>query len=193
MTSVGPGPLVGLVVEGETEYQALPEMLARLGVRCARPSCFHGQSVEAPVEQLVKHVLSRHVRVQLTKGVDKVVVLLDFEGRQVPPTSFRNQVKRELTRQVCLTEGEGHRSRIEVVLCNPKFENWLLSDPKGIMKSKLVARDLSRKVTCHADGKDAISLLKLGLRKGVSYRKAVHGPELAKRVRVEDTSVRQCS
>ena len=186
-------PLVGLVVEGRTEYQALPEMLVRLGLRCTTPISFRGQPVEAAVDRLVERCLLRHVRAQLRKKPDLVIVVLDLEQRQSAAHRFRAEVRRELRTQVRRTEGQGAARKTEVVVCDRLFENWLLADPRGIAASAYLEQDLTRAVSCHADGKDALSLLRGALRKGETYRKAEHGPRLAAHVRVEDRKVRLCS
>ena len=186
-------PLVGLVVEGRTEYQALHEMLGRLGVRYTHPSCFNGQAVEAPIPALVAKKLLPGVRVQLAKRASKVLVVLDLEGRKTPLRKFRKDLLREMKKQVQQTEGREAARKVMVFVCNRRFENWLIADPRGLLKSKHIESDLSRQVSCHADTKDALSLLKSALRKDSSYRKAVHGPRLARLVRVEDKRVRLCS
>lgn len=185
--------LIGLVVEGQTEYQAVPEMLRRLGIRHTRPSCFHGQAPEASPRTLVEKWLLPHVRVQLAKGADLVVVVLDAESRHVPVGDFEEELRRELKRRVAVVEGSPAADRVEVAVCNRTFENWLLADPRGIRKCEYVVCDLSRVVACHADGKDALALLRRALRKDAWYRKAVHGPRIAQHVRVEDARVRLCS
>ena len=189
----GQTPLVGLVLEGPTEYAALPGMLQRLGVRCTTPSCYRGQTVEAPLEALVGRKLLPHVRVQLAKGADRVIVLVDRERRKQSAQAFRAALLGELKKQVGVAEGQTAAARISVIVCDRTFENWLIADPKGILTSSYIETDLTRQVDCHADGKDALSILKTVFRKGKSYRKAIHGPRLAQRVRVEDGRVRLCS
>ncbi len=187
------GPVIGLVVEGATEYQILPEMLARLEIRCTRPSCFNGQPVEASIQILVEHCLLPHVKAQLAKKADLVLVVLDAEQRTCPVHDFEERLRRELRRQVRIAAGASAQRKVEVIVCNRTFENWLLADAKGILRSEYIQRDLSRKVDCHADSKDALSILREAFRKRTSYRKAVHGPKLAKCIRVGHKKVRLCS
>ena len=184
---------MGLVVEGETEYGALPALLSRLNVRCTAPSCLHGQPVELPARALARDHLLSYVIVQLRKKPDKVLVVLDAEGRTHSLREFAATLKRELQEQVRKHEGAKLAERVTVVFCNRRFENWLLSDPGGICRSTYIERDLSGRVKCHADERDALALIKSVFRKGTAYRKAVHGPRLAELVRVEDKNVRQCS
>ncbi len=186
-------PLVGMVVEGSTEYQALPEMLDRLGVRHTRPSCIHGQPTDAPVNVLVEKALLPHVRAQLLKGAHRVLVVLDGELRSGTRHEVEAQILGELRDQVARTEGPTAAGRIEIALSWRRFENWLLSDPDGIAQCKLIRRNPTARVRCHADEKEALRILKQILQKGVSYCKAVHGPRIARFVRVQDAHVPQCS
>jgi len=190
-------PLIGLVVEGQTEYQALPAMLSRMGLKCTAPSCFQGQPVEAPIPVLVDRVLLPHVRVQLGRGGDPVIVILDRESRRKSARTLQAEVLRELRKRLRQKEGkkEGEEAagRIRVVVCDRTFENWIISDPEGLTRSANMNRDLSRQVSCHADERDALSLIKSVFLKGKRYKKAVHGPQLAGYVRVEDSAVCQCS
>lgn len=186
-------PLLGLVVEGKTEYQAIPEMLGRMKIRCTTPSCFHGQPVEAHVKTLVDKCLLQHVRVQMVKNADKVVVILDRESRLESLEEFRKSVLYELQKQLSEAGKSDETGKIEVIVCDRRFENWIISDPKGISRSNYIRHNLSAKVNCHADDREALALLKSVFRTGNSYSKSIHGPRLAKYVRVEDVRVQQCS
>ncbi len=176
---------VGLVVEGPTEYRALPELLRRLGVGFTAPSCFHGQPVEAPIPELVRHTLLGHIIVQIEKGANPVLVVIDLEDRTSTVGTFKRRLQQEVRRQVRGKVGASAARKVLVIVCNRKFENWLLADPKGITRCNLVRRDLSNKVRCHSDGKDAEEILKSGMQKGIWFRKAVHGPKIAAHVRVQ--------
>lgn len=186
-------PLIGLVVEGTTEYEAVPGILDRLSIRHTTPSNAHGFPSDAAISTAVKTRLLQHVRVQLAKGADKVVVLLDREGRPASPESFQQSVREEIRSHVERLDGRNAAAKVEVAACNSTFENWIISDPKGLMKSAYVDKDLTNQVSCHADDKDALALLKSALRKGKAYNKTLHGPALAEHVRVQDAAVRQCS
>ena len=178
--------LIGLVVEGSTEYEAIPNILYRLGVRYTRPSCIHGQPVCTDISVLVEYHLLSHVRVQLRKGASKVIVVLDLEDRNCSPQEFRQNLLAELRTKIIESEGKEHSKNVDVVVCNNKFENWLIADPKGLLKSNYIARSFEGRVRCHADGKDALSILKFSFRKEDSYNKAIHGPRLAEKINVEN-------
>ena len=187
------GPSIGLIVEGHTEYEAIPQMLSRMGIRCAHLSCLRGQPAELPAKAFVERCLLKHVRAQLITNADIVVVVVDAEQRAESAADFRRQLQQELNRQLRARHTWSAPERVEVVVCNRTFENWLLADPQGLRKSKLVTRDLSAAVSCHADGKDALTLLKSAFAKCKSYNKRLHGLQLARCVRLDDARVHLCS
>lgn len=183
------GSLIGLVLEGETEYQALPKVVRGMGLSCTRPSCIHGQPAHASVDVLAERRLLPHVRAQIAHGVHHVIVVLDLEARMDSADAFRDELRRAMRQALPKRD----RKKVEVIICNPRFENWILADPEGITRSAHVRRNLAKSVRCHADGKDALTLLKSALKKGVGYSKAVHGPRLFREVRYNDPSVKLCS
>lgn len=177
--------LVGTVVEGPTEYAAIPALLRRLGVRFTTPSSFNGQPVQVSVADLVKYRLLKHVLVQLNKNADLVVVVLDVEDRPLGEEKFSQMLRQEIRKQVVLVMGKRAAQKVEVVACMRRFENWLIADPRGLARCALIVKDLFKAVACHADDHDAVALLTGAMAKGVGYRKAYHGPKLAQFVRVE--------
>ncbi len=187
-------PVVGLVVEGQTEYAALPGLLARLGLRTTAPSVFHGQPAAASPKSLVEGRLLKPVRVQLAKDARRVIVVLDREARAESAKEFAERLCRELRRQVKRSEGAVAARRVWVAVADRCFENWLLADPQGVSKSTLLAKNanLVGKVACHADDRDAVALLRSALTRGW-YEKAIHGPRLAQHIRVADPRARWCS
>jgi hypothetical protein len=191
--SRGRQPRIGLVVEGTTEYRAIPAILGLLQIETTAPSCFHGQAQGSSIKDLVRHRILKDVLAQLAKGPEKVIVVLDTEGRSGPAERFRVALLKELRNQVKRCEGGSAPALIEVIPCIPRFENWLISDPSGIRRCRYIRKDLSAKVNCHADGKDALAILKDAFRKDEAYNKALHGPRIAQFLRVGDPNVRQCS
>lgn len=177
--------LIGLIVEGQTEYEAIPNILTRIGVKYTSPSCFHGQPVEASIPILVENCLLPSARIQLLKGVDKVIVILDLEYRNINANEFKQNVLSELRKKIAEVEGQKFAHKVEVVICNKKFENWLISDPEGIYRSNYIKKNLVKVVNCHADGLDALSVLRSAFRTGEYYNRSIHGPRIAKFLRVK--------
>jgi hypothetical protein len=187
-------PTVGLVLEGTTEYNAIPLLLQRLGVRTVAPSVFNGQPVQASIRSLVQNRLIRHVRTQLVKATGSVLVILDRESRPQSASKFGETVLTEMIRQVKRLDGEDASKRIAVVVADRSFENWLLADPEGLARSKLFRRNtrIVGQVACHADEKNAKELLQGSMAKGW-YERSLHGPQLAKHPRVGEAGIKYCS
>jgi hypothetical protein len=139
-TANKPGATIGLVLEGRTEYQAIPVMLRRLGIPTVAPSVFNGQPLGASVRVLVERRLLPHVRTQLLKASGVVMVVLDRETRAESAKDFEGAVHRELVGQVKRRDGESASRRVAVAVADRTFENWLLADPNGIARSKLLRR-----------------------------------------------------
>lgn len=181
---------VGLVLEGTTEYRAIPMLLQQLGVRTVAPSVFDGQPVDASIRSLVENRLLRHVRTQLIKATSTVIVVLDRESRAQSAKDFGAQVLAESIRQVKRKDGEAASRRIAVAVADRAFENWLLADPEGISRSRLLRRNsgIAGRVACHADDRNAKELLQATMAKGW-YEPSVHGPQLATHLRVREKGI----
>jgi hypothetical protein len=194
MTPAPTASRIGLVVEGETEYRALPLLLQHLGLSTTSPSIFHGQSVNASVQDLVKYRLLTHARTQLAKKASQVIVVLDRETRPESADVFGKALAKELRRQLRGCESEHAARRVFVAVADRRFENWLLADPEGVSKSKLLGKkaNLVGRVACHADDRDALEVLREAIARGW-YNKAIHGPQLAQHIRMRPVGISWCS
>jgi len=63
-------------------------LLKKAGIETVAPSIFHGQAIEASVQDLVQFRLLRPVRAQLLKASGKVIVVLDREERGKSASDF---------------------------------------------------------------------------------------------------------
>jgi hypothetical protein len=70
----------------------------------------------------------------------------------------------------------------------------LLADPESVAKSRLLHRKNSivKQVSCHSDTKDAKRILQTAMTRSW-YERAVHGPMLARHVRVDEAEMKFCS
>jgi hypothetical protein len=165
-----------------------------LGINVVAPSVFNGQPTDAKLSALVEYRLLPHVRTQLFKASGMVIVVLDREDRSITADKFASELRVELARQVSKQDGPAAGERIAVHVADRKFENWLLADPDAVSRSRLFRRrnDLPGRVKCHADTRDAKDILQSVMSKGW-YERAIHGPQLAKHIRVEDDRMKYCS
>lgn len=192
--------LVGLVVEGEAEVGAIPQLLRELiqnrVIRLSAPAHFHGQPVQcAPnrFREFIRNKIVPLVRAAMLKQVSLVVVLIDREDREQCPGAFAQDMARTI---VALMESRFQYDgmpRISVVCADRRLENWLVADPSGLCNHAYLAKDLSTAVGNNADGKDALTLLKGAYRPGRAYHKRMDASRLAKAVCVMKPEVRHRS
>lgn len=183
---------VGLVVEGQADYGAVPLLLGRAGVAAGLPIVFRGQGLECPISTLVQKKLLSPTRAQLVRGHSKVLVIIDRETRTDCPPGLARAVEAELVRQLRAAYGYPRRPPVSVVCPDRTLENWLIADPEGIGTHVYMEKDIRRRVGSNADGRDAVAIVQwaYGSRR---YHKARDAPALAARVRVERADVRQRS
>jgi len=149
---------VGIVVDGQSEYEALPMLYRQLheasGVTILKPAMAKIQPYAPPAA--IARVCLPATRVLLAKGVDDVVVLLDRENRDECCGAFASAIANSL---IAATGAD-----VSVVLKNRMFENWLLSDTsavKAVSGRFAVSRTTERSVSPDkADHVDATALLK---------------------------------
>jgi len=184
-------PPIGLVVEGPSEYHALPQLLAKLSVRHTTPSSCDGFGAYAAPEAIARRAL-RHLRAQATKDIRRLLFVLDRESRPDCAPAFAETV-REAVKKEAGPEWRGIDKPLVVVCCDRTIENWIIADPTGIRSHKSMGKDLSRRVGSQADGKDAVQMLKSASARGFHYQKGWMAGELAARVRVNARQVQRRS
>ncbi|UCC32315.1 MAG: hypothetical protein JSU86_08535, partial [Phycisphaerales bacterium] len=182
---------VGLVVEGKSEYYAVPVFAQRLGTAHRTPAVFHGQPVELSAGGVAQRVLPS-LRAQTRKGVRKVVVVLDRESRESCAPDFARSVLNAL-RSKLKTFTDDPSCPIRVVVPDRKFENWLLADLAGLVSHALIRRDARRSSRANVDGFDGEAELRKLMIRGRSYEKGEMTGDLAKCVRLELREVRNRS
>lgn len=184
---------LGLVVEGESEYFAIPILLQKAGASPGQKVVFRGQGTQSPIPILVQKRLLPATRALTLRSHSKVLVVIDREDRPDCPGDFAQRVCSELVRQLESTYGYRGTPPIVVVVADRTLENWLIADPQGIRQHAYISRDIARRVGSNADGLDAIRILQWAYRPGKYYHKTKDGPALAARVRVLQQGVRRCS
>jgi len=133
---------IGVISDGQAESLALGEIIKKISSRYSimgRVLYSNIQPKSTP-DQIAKSA-SSNIDILSSKGVDKVVVILDHEDRNDCPIDFANRIKKSLSQTASV--------EIDVVIKIRTFENWLISDPDGIsqMKSRFGnERQLRKKV-----------------------------------------------
>jgi hypothetical protein len=125
-------PTVGLVVEGDTEYAALPQLHSkRLLPGCPPLKATNlggvGSHMEPPgvAKMLVGKVIAHQVA-----GRAKVVILFDREQRPLCAPEFARKVKDALAQE--LDRRGRHHSAVHLVVSDRTFEAFLLADARGL-------------------------------------------------------------
>ncbi len=187
-------PPIGLVVEGESEYAALPYLVARGGGRNANPIIFGGQAVNSDLERFAAQRIGPKVRAAMLKRVAKVVVVVDRELRPDCPSKIARTVAAGVSRYLDENFPSSRNSPPFVVVCADRsLENWLIADPEKIAAYGNLQRRPVRPRTANVDGKDACRLIRRACKPNRSYHKTRDAPQLARLVRVDEPTVRRRS
>jgi hypothetical protein len=184
---------LGLVVEGEADYGAIPLLLKTAGATVGRGMVFRGQSVGCSVEMLVRRKLLSHTRAQILKGYSKVLVIVDREDRNDCPGEFAQRVQNELVGQLQANYNYPGTPPVSVVCADRCLENWLIADPEGIGEHSYIQKDISRRVGNNADSKDAVGILHWAYGPRRFYDKSRDASQIAARVRTDRGEVRKRS
>lgn len=184
---------LGLVVEGEAEYRALPLLLKAAGATPGGRTAFRGQGVQCSIETLVRSKLLSHTRAQILRRPSKVLVVIDREKRGDCPGAFAQRIHKELVAQLQTSYGYTGNPPVSVVCVDRSLENWLIADPEGIGTHAYIERDISKRVGARADGRDAVSIMQWAYGARRYYHKSKDAPHLAAKVRVGRRDVRNRS
>ncbi len=174
---------IGILVEGMEEQIALRHIVEKLaieGVQILKP-VFANMQPKGPAAQIVKAV---EAKMSLLQKADAILVLIDKEDTDDCIITRVGELRNAFHKK-------GHR-KVEVVIKNRQFENWLIADPEAInqLSNFEVTSAFRKKVeqdkTDHVQ--DPVGLLS-GLKKGGStFHKTKDGTEIAKKLNVENAA-----
>jgi hypothetical protein len=123
---------VGLVVEGDAEYVALPLLhTKKLLVGCPplRPANLHGVGADRSAIGIAKLVAPK-VIAHLAAGRHQVLVCIDREQRPTCVPQLARDIYGALRRELELSGKQV--ASVQVVLADRTFEAWLLADAQGL-------------------------------------------------------------
>ena len=117
---------IGFLVDGQSEYQGLPQLLNN----CVSPHDLIKGVLLAHVHPegpapTVANQLMKKVPVLRTKNINRLIVLLDHETSQKCPGDRAEEIESNLNRRI-LSAGLGFDAK--VVMKFRCLENWLLAD-----------------------------------------------------------------
>jgi hypothetical protein len=169
---------IGLIVEGETEFYALPLLYRKeLIPGCPPLKLINLGGVGSHLNATgVAKLIAPKVKQHLAAGLQHVVICLDREQRDDCPGGFAGGISRELLAALGTT---GRGMRIHVVIADRTFEAWLLADAAGLHQRGLLKTAPKFRTFEGALGeqgrKGTIELTRL---LGREYRKTLDGPKL---------------
>ena len=148
---------VGFIVDGEAEFRSLQHIYPRMGVTDVLLAPL--KSDIQPLAPLPRIAASIRVplRVMRSRGADLVIVLIDRENRDDCPGTFAATLR-------TLLSGYCPAPKVEVVIKDRRFENWLVADPDVFQhlrgRFRFEAGHRSQVEPNKADSIDAFQLLK---------------------------------
>jgi hypothetical protein len=173
---------IGILVEGDGEYYALPHLLRRLGSPhvVLDPLLSPMQPLAPPAQ--IAFVASKKFQLLLNKGADFILLLIDKETRRECTGPLVEEIEREARKHL---RSLSRTAKVRVVLKVTKLENWLVADPQALRELPKLFEDVERiekqVVTGRADAVDAHALLKACTRKG-SYNKKACAIEICRKL-----------
>jgi hypothetical protein len=120
---------IGLVVEGDTEFYALPK-LSRLVVGCPglQATNLRGLGSHLSATAIAKRALPM-VRQHFAAHRSAVVICLDREDREERAEALASEISRYVREEI-------HQGPVHVVVADRAFEAWLLADAIGLFKAR---------------------------------------------------------
>jgi hypothetical protein len=181
------------VVEGKAEYYCIPSLLGRRGhTVIGILDVKGGNSEELPWVSLIQTRVFPRVRGMALKQPDRVLVVLDREGRtDCSPTLAAQAVT--LLRGALQTENIF--CTLRVVVCDRKFENAIFADVQLVDRLQILRPDqkFSTLAAPNIDGTNVIGNLKNCLGEGESYDKVTHGLALVQKLDYDNPQILQRS
>lgn len=117
---------IGLIVEGQSEFVALPHLLHQLREGTGHSFIGPVRATAHPNAQaavIARSVVESVAYLQLRK-VDEVVLLMDREDREECPGALADQLSEHIQPLVTVP--------VRVVIKDRTFENWLISDVEAL-------------------------------------------------------------
>jgi hypothetical protein len=133
-------PTIGLIVEGDAEFEAFPLLHKKklvAGCPPLKPINLGGVGAERKPEGIAKLLAPKVIQHQAA-GRTKVVICIDREHRTLCASGFATAVTEALRTEL---QRRGKPSTdVHVVIANRAFEAWLLADAKGLHQRKVFKR-----------------------------------------------------
>lgn len=149
---------IGLLVDGVAEVESLPTLFAQLRTATGHTLLTPLRPAIHPIASIERIAARCTPQMEILRGkrADRVIVVLDREGRTDCPGAFARQVETAIAGRSSIP--------VAVVVKDRCFENWLISDPDAIStlpsRFRLAASVELAARTDRADQQDALRALK---------------------------------
>lgn len=167
-------PTVGLIVEGETEFKALPLLHKKNlvpGCPPLHPTNLNGIGSHMNIQAIAKMVTPK-VKAHIAAGRTRVILCIDREQRAECTGEFATALHSAIVARAGSVD-------VHVVIADRTFEAWILADARGLYESRKFK--VAPNFVCfegrmgERDRKGCIELDRL---LGREYSKTVDGPRL---------------
>ena len=161
--------MVGILVDGKSEYYTLKTMLDPLPIKKV---LYCDLQPYASSEQIA-YVASKNINILLRENISKIILIIDKESRNDCTIDFARSIESALKN---ILKDSKLKINVNVVIKVNKYENWLISDPyayktlTGMFGTSVTSKIIKDIEPNKADNVDAIQLLNY-LCKGVEFHK----------------------
>ena len=174
---------IGIFVDGREEQISLRHMVEKLKIDHVQilTPVYANMQPKGPVGSIVKAV---EAKMTLHKQADLIVVLIDLEDLEECIIARAQALKMAFHQK-------GY-SKVEVVVKNQQFENWLIADPEAISQLDRFHITTTFKKKVENDKADNVANpvgLLSGLKKdGKTFHKTIDGTQIAKKLNIENAA-----
>ncbi|ROQ31001.1 uncharacterized protein DUF4276 [Frondihabitans sp. PhB188] len=151
---------IALVTEGESEWTALPGLVAQLKSRTGHefiPIMRLRVQPDGPVEKIAR-TCAPTLKICALKGVDKIVILLDREQQATGPGFIAASIT------AAVKKVSSSKIPVAVVIKDRSFENWVIADLAALKAQPArfkIKSSMEKAVSPNkADQVEALALLK---------------------------------
>ena len=169
---------IACVVEGETEYESLPTILARCGhITIGILHMKGGNNAERAWHELFEHRVNPRALAMARKRPDKLLIMLDRE--------WRNDCAPKLAQEGLLwirsaLANSSLLCPIALIVADRCFENILFADYELADKLSILESRISVEIGPDIDGVNVMGKLKKCMKSGTCFQKRAYGPAMAR-------------
>lgn len=179
---------IGLIVDGQAELYALPQITQRLGTPHVVLPPLRADIQPTSTASQIARAVKTPLRILFdTRRVDRAVIVLDHESRTECPGIWA-------TTLMATVHGQFGPRDIVVVVKNRTFENWLVADVEAVKAiagrfklSKAIAKSIS---TGNADSTNGLRVLRDAAH-GAPYQRVNDAVRILSKARPEE--IARCS